>query len=510
MDNKFLKSKAAEIIKTLTKDERKSFELFLSSPYFNTNVNITKLYKQVLKVIDDKEDDNVNEKEVYEKVFKGRSFNYGTMRNLMSALYQLAEEFLIINSTRENPEYKFDNDIKVLTEYSKRFLDTHYKLKYKKTDSETFYSIPGYDYFDKKSKLIYTKHIFDSQRSEISKYKDTLYPKSLYNLAKVISILSEDVAGNNYLKTILNQNSGPSVSSLLFKNLNSENFLKEISAIDKICYDHINLEFKHIKLYLEPYNTDNYFELKKIISKNIDRFSNSDRNYLICKMLNFVTRLFNEGNQKLIYELSDLRKFQLKKVKFNSENVDSLQLHIFVNIVDIFRRTEEVKEVENFTIEFSKSVEEINRKTAFQYGMCRVEMSKGNYNKALEYIKDIKLSNFILKYQVKMLLLEIYYELGYFETGLSVIDALKHNLKSIDEFPPAVKEQYYFLLRIMERIYKMKSNPERYSILEIDFLLLEINKKILRTNNWYVRKLEELKGNYEKKTAAGYAVLKKI
>ncbi len=138
----------------------------------------------------------------------------------------------------------------------------------------------------------------------------------------------------------------------------------------------------------------------------------------------------------------------------------------------------------------------MNRNNAFYYAMSRIELNRKNYEKALGYLEKLDLVNFHLKFAVKMLMIQAYYELRYFESGFAAIDALKHYMKSNKEFTDELKNKYGYLLRLIEKIYKIRNNPDKYSVYEIEKLLNEAGKKILNHNQWYCRNLEELKKQY--------------
>jgi len=171
-----------------------------------------------------------------------------------------------------------------------------------------------------------------------------------------------------------------------------------------------------------------------------------------------------------------------------------------MDITDLFLNTEGPEYVESFLKKHLVSVEPVNRNNAVNYAMSRIEISRKNFEKALEYIEKLDLVNFHLKFAVKMLKIQAYYELKYFESGFAAIDALKHYMKSNKEFNDALKNKYGYMIRVTEKIYAIKNKPEKYSLYEIEKVLNETDKKIFLKNNWYNKKLEELKKLYTTKS----------
>jgi len=87
-------SKLIKILKTFSPEEIKSFEKFITSPYFNTVKNYLFFFKELIKFYPDFNDDRLNGELIYRKLYKGKPFNKQVMWNLNSKLEDLANEFL--------------------------------------------------------------------------------------------------------------------------------------------------------------------------------------------------------------------------------------------------------------------------------------------------------------------------------------------------------------------------------------------------------------------------------
>lgn len=74
----------------------------------------------------------------------------------------------------------------------------------------------------------------------------------------------------------------------------------------------------------------------------------------------------------------------------------------------------------------SLSDEYKNESLNFCYGY--INYRKGNLEKALDLLSQSNFPNFILKVQVKILLLQIYYEKEFYEQAFAMIDTFKHYL----------------------------------------------------------------------------------
>ena len=98
------------------------------------------------------------------------------------------------------------------------------------------------------------------------------------------------------------------------KNLKVDKFFTELKGLDDIYYNHIHDEIRFIKLSIYPEDTKNYYELKTLIFQNINRYSDSEKLYHTSRLLIYITNHFKKANEKLIYEIAEIRKFQLKNI----------------------------------------------------------------------------------------------------------------------------------------------------------------------------------------------------
>ena len=469
------------------------------SPYFNSNSILVKFYDEILLNESDISSGNLSEKDIYEKVFKKEKFSYSSMRNQMSSLYKLCGEFLLVHSTLNDSENRIDNDIKMLGQYSRRFLDNNFKLLHKKIEDKINYKLLGEKYFEIKLKLEQSISSFEYLRNNSDKRRESLYNSTLNRLCTVVSNLSENISVINYNENIFNQKLKVNPSRSLINNLNIEKFLSEIQSVDEINYNFINQEFRFIRLILNPEDFDNYYQLKKDIFKNINEYSNSEKYYHTNRLLTFLVNNFQLNNFSNVAELSNFRKFQLKNIDYGNDGVESLTIRIFIDILNSFIITESDITIDDFINENLEKVESINRENACNYAFARLEVKRKNFEKALEYLAKLKLTEVNFKLYSKLLFIQIYYELESFDSGLNAIDTLKHFLKSSKTLTTPMKKRYKVLLKIIEKIYKIRLKPENFTLLDLEILLKENIDNSYDNFNWYHQKIENLMSFYSKK-----------
>lgn len=260
-----IKNKAIEVIITFSEPELKEFYLFLESPYYNSNKSLIKLFGEIKKALSAKNSEKLTEEFLYGKIFKGKKYNYGIMKNLLSELFGLCEKFLAVHPHKEDPNIEFEESLRRLKNLNYRSLDKLFMAEYKRVEDRMEYSVLSTDYYRNKFRLVEAKYKFYTRRSKYSGAADTLYPMSIYNMCDIISMFKQDVAGMEYLENQLNTVPPVNVTDAFYRNVDFEKFLKEIKGLDAEHFDYINLQIRLMKLYNERDDLDNYYELKEFI-----------------------------------------------------------------------------------------------------------------------------------------------------------------------------------------------------------------------------------------------------
>lgn len=91
-------SKFVRIVKTLSPEEWKSFELWLRSPWANSNKNLVRLLDKLKKYSPEFTDAKLTKEKLFKQVLPDGKFSLRRMNNLLSEGYLAAERFLIFQN----------------------------------------------------------------------------------------------------------------------------------------------------------------------------------------------------------------------------------------------------------------------------------------------------------------------------------------------------------------------------------------------------------------------------
>jgi hypothetical protein len=489
-----IKNKAYQVIAALNPSEIKAFELFLLSPYYNTNKAATKLFGYIKKHVQNDSAKELTEELVFSRIYPGRKYNYGIMKNLVSELFGLSEKFLAVHPIEGDTTVELEESLKRLKNYNKHSLDKLFHSEYKKLEDEIGYSVLSSDLYKNKCRLLETLHKHYTIKSKYTGAADTLYPMSIYNTCHIISTIRHDIVGMEYLENQLNSKPLVNVTESFYRNFDFEKFLTDIKGLDAEHFDYINLQVRLMKLYNERDNIENYNELKEFILGSIEKFSNAEKWFLSSALFGFVlNRYIISSSKELLLEMANIRKTQLSHVKFNTEGLAPLQAGVFRNIIELFVILGEIDYALEVVERHLGDIEENKRKSSYSYSMAIIEESRGNYEEVLKLIRDVEFTDYQAKFSAKMVAIVAFYNLGYVEEGLSAIDSMKHFVKDTKEFTETVKLNLAARVATLERLYKIKANPEKYSLTDVMQLEETAVTYLAARKDWFLGKTAELK-----------------
>ena len=457
-------TKIIKLMKSLNQNEIKQFKDFVYSPAFNKNKNVIKLFDELKKSYPKFESDDLAEEIIYGKVFPKDKFDYFKLKNTTSDLFGIGKEFLSYIAYKRN---NINKEICLLEELRKRNLDNIFEQTYKTAVKQNEESkVKDENYIYHKLNLTEEKISFyvpkePNENIHLQQDKLELFIRySLIKFLKFYDIMLHEEKQNNY-----KYNMG------MF-----EEVLKYIEN-NKIDDNPTLLVYYNIIL-LEKERKDKYFyELKGLMEKYKEELSAYDRYMIFLHMNGHCAQVFNaDSRTDLLREQFELVK---EKIKCDFNELGKILYPDFLNEVKIAIRVNEFNWAEDYIIRFSERLEEEKESTLnFCYGF--INYKKGNLDEALKLFSKTYFSIFIIKVQVKIFQLQIYFEKEYFDQAVSMIDSFKHYLKREKTIKENFKESFYEFLRLTNDLIKLKSN---YYSNDKDFYKEKLKNEINNVKN---------------------------
>lgn len=487
-----LKSSLLEILRTFSKPELSKFEDFVRSPYFNKKENVLKLFLEIRKYAPLFENDNLEKERTWVKLFPGKSYNYGIMKNLIHDLGKLCESFLSEEVYRKNEMQStldFLSSIrsrKILNVFINKIESAEKTfLKNFKTVKYDFLA----DYYDGMRDLYHLKVGF-LQANEQFKKKDELV-RSPENLVFGFLLKCFETFHNVILNS-LNYNSPvkSNITYLFLKELEDNSILKNILDYTK---EHSPENYPVLNCYYCMYkalsvnDSLEYFnEFKNNLSQNSGLFSDKELRELYNGLLT------SFGNRKITTNNFQQEYFSILQIGFKNKIIQmpdgTIEPGAFTSIVNV-SAANDIKFTEDFINNYKDKIPQEFRENIYFYSMAVLNYRKKNFERSLEYIVKVQSKELLMKFDIKHLQLNIYYELNDRVAFDYSYDALKHFIKSINltnESRIVTRVKY---CEYIKALFNLREKPDAY---KLSSLKKEITENKTLNKEWLLRKIGEL------------------
>lgn len=162
----------------------------------------------------------------------------------------------------------------------------------------------------------------------------------------------------------------------------------------------------------------------------------------------------------------------------------------FRNIIITAIKLRKYEWVQKFIKEYVNKLAPEYRDDMYHFSYIYLYFMKGEFDKALDHITMVKYKYFFFKYDLRVLMLEIYYEMKYIDESSSLIDAFRHFILNDKTASQTFKELHSNFVRFLSKLIKIR---EQRNPAEIEDLCREINNtKLSVSKDWLLKKAAEL------------------
>lgn len=490
------KHKIFQLLSTIPAKDIKKLKYFINSPYYNTNKNISLLFESIAKYYPAFTNKKLQKQFLYKSVYGAVPYKDSTMRNLLSKLLALIEDFISIENFNENKFLRGNLLLEELINKNQKELviKNLRKLKNKFKSSKAI----DYDYMIDLYKLEKNKFNFGVLNDTITN-KNKVYSqiRQLNNSAIYLTIY--------YITEIICEYLNVFFYHEKYNATNSAGFIPVI--LDCLDLKKVQLYIKNnneydfiFEIYIALYYTvlmhteDSYYDTyKNLITKYSPKLSPDEISFHYSVLINLCIIKEKSRVHKKCYsqELLDLYEMVLEKEYYKNKKMKHLPESLFRDILFLQIR---MKRPDLMSILIDHHCDKINPKqkenmknfaNAFYY------YETNNFPEAMEYCNKIKPDYFIYKYDIKNLMLKIYYELGFYEAALNIIHSYKESLRKDEFLIDARKVRFKNFINFLQKIILIKINNKSG---EIDYVRSKLNKlEDVSFKNWLLNKVVELR-----------------
>jgi hypothetical protein len=479
--------KVIELLKSLSEDELKKFERFVSSSYFNNGRNYIPLLRELKKFYPHFNNENLNREFLYKRLYPGRKYNDQVMRNLFTGLFNIGKTFLVLTNIEQNKTTYhtiLGDEMQSRTMYKMADESVSEALHYLKTEDGT-----DKTNFKKLFELKQVERECSIGKNNVKNNIMTLKEESFYFLYYVILEMSRHLEE----MTVLNHNYNADFRSHLVYNFIGNldidrilRFVKEKSLPERHL---LELYCYNIKLQIDIHNEELFEKFRSLFTKNFKLLSRWGKYNLFTCLENACIRLQAVDEERYSRILLDIYEDQIHDGLYNEKEGSPLSQDVFRNIVINALKLREYERTEKFIRDYIIRLPEVSKENMYNFSYALLNFEKHKFEEALNYLIKVKYDTFVFKFDIKVLMLKIYHELNYTEGELSMLDAFKHFILENLSISDYIKSIHLNFVKYLHEIVKIKIGTRNSNA---SSLQKEIYSSKVRSKEWLLEKTAEL------------------
>ncbi len=490
-DNKFIK-----VVKTFSASEFRELEKFVESPFFSRGRDLSTFFKCIKPFYPGFDSKEFTAENIYSVLYPGKKFDEKTSGNILyklsSELYSMCKEFLILKGLDED---KLGKKYYLLQKLRERKLYKEFEKEYNAVQSESDELRKGSveDFLNKHFLAItYIEYCIESGKIE-DLFRSIIDAGEYVSIAALIqSYRNPDILGN-FVNRVFKNDSGPfnNLADLMIDHLDSEGFLEQLKKNNDRHFPYIEVNFTIYKLGKNPNDHENYFLLKNLFDKYNHMFGRTEKYLLLCIMSSHCIRnLYGKDSDKFTAEEFDIYKKSIDLGVYKYNKNDAFDLGRFRNIVLAAFSMKQYDWLEKFVNDYTGELSPLYKESMKYYSNAYVSFGRKDFGKALENLTKVNYDYFLFKADIKKLMLQIYFELGYYEEAYSMLDSMKHYVSNTKDLSAAFKLRENNFMKFIRELLKIKTSANTKDAGRLES---EINiEHQLAVKSWLLEKIKEL------------------
>lgn len=481
--------KALQIIRTFTKEEMGEFGKFIASPYFSTGRDLVPLFTYLKKYHPEYKNEKALELDAVHKELnvKGKKSGQDTTRKLLSDLYKQTEDFLII---RNFSTISRQRKVLLLKELRGKKIYRLYDSVLVNLEKE--YDIEGkaeLDFFYDLGTFEAEKCFYFNQRADMENYFSSFIKWMDSVLTVSLLTMFEGLPNVNVVETFYGLKTPFNLLTALNKEINFEELLETLRTNNYKFYEIIALHYYISKAHTSE-DTDKYYQLSsELFFKSYGLYNRLQLQGLFLNLQAICLDNLDKLKNAYYDDLVKLYRFIFdNNILFNTKE-EYIPLQLFKNIISRSRK-DLIDWTDKFVSDNLLKLEPDARNAMKNFWSAQKCILKSSYSEALNYIHKIDLNNYMLKMEIKLLYLIVYYELGHLEEARAMIDTFTKYLKQNAEVSKKFRDGTLSFLAIYVKLLKMKESRHTEKMEEV---LGELKiSKLITKRDWLQEKAAEL------------------
>lgn len=490
-----------DTLKKFSRIEINRFTNFLDSPYHNKKHLVTLLFKEIKKYYPSFTSNRLTSEELAKKIFPNKKISKSTFRNVVSDLQKLIEEFLIFEEIGMSVNDRNDLLLKALMN---------------KRNQSAFLIQQKKAYISLERDGVEGKNFFVRSRIELCSFNNNMINRTersrkhaernvaiitRYVIALTCYVVTEII--NSHLKVVVQESKFKMKQNTAFtlKVIEALNVPKIIILVKKLEEDSfiLDLYYNLLATFQNIENKQSYLNYRDLLSKCFSKLSKDELAYHYSMMISYCV-IHNPLSENKIYydnELFNIYKIFLKQKMFINKKSSYMNEELFRNILVLGLRLKKFDWVINFIEEYSEYLHPSKKANIMNFSLAEYYYHLGSncnsvemLNKALNYLSEIQAELFMLKYDIKILYLMLYYDLGCYDNLFCQIKNYRQFLCRNNLVPIEKKKKLNKFINVLEKLVFLKQGDPK---IEVDSLIFESDKlKNFNYQEWILNKIRSV------------------
>jgi hypothetical protein len=467
-------TKLSDYLKVLTPQEFKALGKFVKSPYFNESKRMILTYEGLKKIIGKFDFENKTSEEIFANIFPEEKADIQSKRKIIYEFAKIVESFFTYA--------EIEKDGLLLSEKLNNFLKKRESLRLYREELQKSYSkllnsdIKSADLLYKQFEFELEKYFNQSsketqinQEEKIDRISQELEMCFMVNKLRIICAYYQNYPGikkPDFYKAALNE-------VKVYVDKNKERIIKDFPVL----YAYYLTTF----VFFNPSSSKGINEAINFLLQNEKYITDADLEYLV-KTLFYVSIESGNDNEAL----SLCRKISENEIILRFSIIDH---SLFINIIDLSINKGDIEFSGEFLRQYSPKLNTYLRANTVRLSMGMLKFAQKDFNAALQYLNDIKFSDYHFYIFSKIILIKIQIETKDYLRADSESEAMKQYIyRHKSEIPDILQKKAVRFIYYIKLITADNNEPDKNS-----YLAHEIsNEKYLFQKSWLLKKLSNI------------------
>lgn len=480
-----------QLLKGLSDKEVAEFRRLVDSSFFNNNSKLSVLLSELVKHHPEYPAETISPEKAFAAANGKKKYDDVLFRKYMSELFKLGEDFLCILEYRRDVHNK---SLNILSQMFERGMDSLFIKKARKLEAEIlgsgYLEHTRYLYLHSLYRLLHDNKIVHAESitdlSELQSSHDCLLNYFLFynnSLAEQKKSLSSFITGNEDLHLSDDFSKIADIRKYLSDAIEQDSFKAESDRL------YFGLLLLDRELSVPEKEAETFIIMKDAVTGKKYNMSEGMYYYYIHRLISYCLIKVLNGNKEFKRHVYELYKFAIDNGYLRLEGNWGMRIKEFRNIVTLAVMNNDIEWAEELTHKYISTKKGRQRENILNFGLAFISFHKMQYEKTLHLIDKLDYNSHEFVSEFYMLKIQAFYELGFPDSSMAVLDSYRHHLGSSELYSDNFREANLAFVRLVRRLISLKKNPgaAKLSRLQEDIE----NCKLLPRRSWIIDKVNE-------------------